>query len=41
MRKGGVIPRRGEDNAFGSFPSHWKHIFEDSSLSDVTPHVTS
>jgi integrase len=34
-----VFPGQGEDNAFGSFPSHWKHIFEDSPLSDVTPHV--
>ncbi len=34
-----VFPGQGEDNAFGSFPNHWKHIFEDSSLSDVTPHV--
>jgi len=28
-----------EDNAFDSFPNHWKHLFEDSPLSDVTPHV--
>ena len=34
-----VFPGHGEDNAFGSFPNHWKHIFEDSPLSDVTPHV--
>src|SRR5712672_4401290 len=34
-----VFPGQGEDNAFGSFPNHWKHIFEDSPLSDVTPHV--
>ena len=27
---------QGEDNAFGSFPNHWKHLFEDS---DITPHV--
>jgi hypothetical protein len=33
-----VFPAQ-EDNAFGSFPNHWKHIFEDSVLSDVTPHV--
>ncbi|MDB5604405.1 MAG: hypothetical protein JWP25_1305 [Bradyrhizobium sp.] len=32
-------PGQGEDNAFGSFPNHWKHTFEDSPLSDVTPHV--
>lgn len=25
-----VFPGQGEDNAFGSFPSHWKHIFKDS-----------
>ena len=25
--------------AFGSFPNHWKHLFEDSPPSDVTPHV--
>jgi integrase len=29
-----VFPGRGEDNAFGSFPNHWKHIFEDSPLSE-------
>jgi hypothetical protein len=34
-----VFPGKGEDNAFGSFPNHWKHIFEGSPLSDVTPHV--
>jgi integrase len=34
-----VFPGQGEDNAFGSFPNHWKHIFEDSPLSDVTQHV--
>jgi integrase len=34
-----VFPGQGEDNAFGSFPSHWKHVFKDSPLSDVTPHV--
>ncbi|MFN5039599.1 MAG: tyrosine-type recombinase/integrase [Bradyrhizobium sp.] len=34
-----VFPGQGEDNAFGSFPNHWKHLFEDSPLSDVTPHV--
>src|SRR5882762_166623 len=32
-----VFPGQGEDNAFGSFPNHWKHLFEDSPLSDVTP----
>jgi hypothetical protein len=30
---------QGEDNAFGSFPNHWKQLFEDAPLSDVTPHV--
>jgi len=34
-----VFAGLGEDNAFGSFPSHWKHLFEDSLLSDITPHV--
>ena len=34
-----VFPGQGDDNAFGSFPSHWKHLFDDSPLSDVTPHV--
>jgi hypothetical protein len=34
-----VFPGQGEDNAFGSLPSHWKHVFENSPLSDVTPHV--
>ena len=34
-----VFPGLGEDNAFGSFPNHWKHLFEDSLLSDITPHV--
>jgi integrase len=34
-----VFPGQGEDNAFGSFPHHWKHLFEDPPLSDVTPHV--
>jgi integrase len=34
-----VFPGQGGDNAFGSFPNHWKRIFEDTPLSDVTPHV--
>jgi integrase len=34
-----VFPGQGEDNAFGSFPNHWRQLFEDSRLSDVTPHV--
>ena len=34
-----VFPGHGEDNAFGSFPSHWERLFGDSPLSDMTPHV--
>jgi integrase len=34
-----VFPGQGDDNAFGSFPNHWKRIFEGSPLLDVTPHV--
>jgi integrase len=35
-----VFPgRRAEDAAFGGFPNHWKQIFKDSPLADVTPHV--
>lgn len=34
-----VFPGQDEDNAFGSFPNHWKQIFRNSQLSDVTPHV--
>ncbi|WP_316188727.1 site-specific integrase [Bradyrhizobium sp. SZCCHNS1054] len=34
-----VFPGLGQDNPFGSFPNHWKHLFERSPLSDVTPHV--
>jgi hypothetical protein len=34
-----VFAGQGGDNAFGSFPNHWKRIFEDTPLSDVTPHV--
>jgi site-specific recombinase XerD len=34
-----VFSGQGEDNAFGGFPNHWKHIFKDSPLSDVTPQV--
>jgi integrase len=34
-----VFPGQGDDNAFGSFPNHWKQLLEDSPLSDVTPHV--
>ncbi len=32
-----VFPGQGEDNAFGSLPNHWKQLFKDSPLSDVTP----
>jgi len=34
-----VFPGQGEDNAFGSLPNHWEKIFEDTPLSDITPHV--
>ncbi|WP_235907592.1 tyrosine-type recombinase/integrase [Siccirubricoccus phaeus] len=34
-----VFPGQGDDNAFGSFPNHWRQIFEDTALSDITPHV--
>jgi integrase len=34
-----VFPGQGDDNAFGSFPNHWKKILEDTPLSDITPHV--
>lgn len=34
-----VFPGQGEDNAFGSFPNHWRQIFRDSPLADVTAHV--
>lgn len=34
-----VFPGFGEDNAFGSFPNHWKQIFRKSPLADITPHV--
>jgi len=34
-----VFPGQGENNAYGSFPNHWKHVFEGSPLWDVTPHV--
>ncbi|MFT0875868.1 site-specific integrase [Rhodopseudomonas sp. G2_2311] len=30
---------RAEDAAFGGFPNHWKQIFKDSPLADITPHV--
>ncbi len=34
-----VFSGQGEDNAFGSFPNHWRQIFRDSPLADVTAHV--
>ena len=34
-----VFPGRGGDNAFGSFPNHWKHLFEDSPPIRCAPHV--
>lgn len=34
-----VFPGLGDDNAFGALPNHWRQIFKDSPLSDVTPHV--
>jgi integrase len=34
-----VFPGQGDDNAFGGFPNHWRQIFRDSALADVTPHV--
>ncbi|MBG0793205.1 tyrosine-type recombinase/integrase [Methylocystis sp. H62] len=34
-----VFPGSGDDNAFGSFPNHWKQIFRKSPLADVTPHA--
>ncbi|MBN8816368.1 MAG: integrase arm-type DNA-binding domain-containing protein [Sphingomonas sp.] len=34
-----LFPGQGEDNAFGSFPKHWKKLVEDTPLADVTPHV--
>ena len=34
-----VFPGQGDDNAFGSFPSHWKKIFKDTPLGHITPHV--
>lgn len=34
-----VFPGRDGDAAFGSFPNHWRKIFADSPLADITPHV--
>ncbi|MFG1289864.1 tyrosine-type recombinase/integrase, partial [Xanthobacter versatilis] len=34
-----VFPSRDGENAFGGFPNHWRKIFADSSLADITPHV--
>ena len=34
-----VFPGYGQDNAFGGFPNHWRQLFRNSALADVTPHV--
>jgi integrase len=34
-----VFPGRDGESAFGSFPNHWKKIFADSPLGDITPHI--
>ncbi|MDQ0470209.1 tyrosine-type recombinase/integrase [Labrys wisconsinensis] len=34
-----VFPGGEEDNPFGSFPNHWEKIFDNTALSEVTPHV--
>ncbi|MBP2150978.1 tyrosine-type recombinase/integrase [Xanthobacter flavus] len=34
-----VFPGRDGENAFGSFPNHWRKIFADSPLADITPHI--
>ncbi len=34
-----VFPGRGGESAFGSFPNHWRKIFANSPLADVTPHI--
>lgn len=34
-----VFPGGEEDNSFGSFPNHWKKIFRNTALGDVTPHI--
>jgi len=34
-----VYPGLGQDNAFGSFPRHWKKIFDGTELEDITAHV--
>lgn len=36
-----VFPGQGDENAFGSFPNHWKRIFEDTPLSDIPPRPTA
>jgi hypothetical protein len=30
-----VFPCQGEDNAFGSFPKHWKQLFKDAPVMSV------
>jgi len=34
-----VFPGGEKDSSFGSFPNHWKKIFRNTALADVTPHV--
>jgi len=34
-----LFPGKGDDNAFGCFPKHWKKLVENTALEDVTPHV--
>lgn len=34
-----VFSGRDNNAAFGSFPNHWKKIFTDSPLADITPHI--
>ncbi|NMN59010.1 integrase [Xanthobacter sp. SG618] len=34
-----VFPGRDGENAFGGFPNHWRKIFANSPLADVTPHI--
>lgn len=34
-----VFSGRDNNAAFGSFPNHWKKIFTDSPLAEITPHI--
>lgn len=34
-----VFPGQRQDNAFGSFPKHWRQLVKNTRLSAVTPHV--